>query len=205
VLQLVAAGQPPFAIVDEARRARAAAAVGRGLDCILRTQIRQAGKLTAWCAQHDEHNLAPAWARKYEPPSLSGSESVGIARFLMSVERPSPEIIAAVEGVVAWLRTVPIVGQRLEEIRGADGRNERRLAPDPQAPPLWARFYELGTDRPLYLDRDSVFHHDFMQVGYERRSGYDYHGTWAVSLLAQDYPAWCARVGHLHPASTHAR
>ncbi len=194
VLQGVASGQAPYAFVDEARRAQAAAALQRGLDCILKTQVRQNGQLTAWCAQHDEKTLAPTWARKYEPPSLSGAESVGVARFLMSLDRPSPEIVAAIEGAVAWLRTVTLTGQRLEEIRGADGRNERRLVPDANAPALWARFYELGTNRPLYLDRDSVIHYDFMQVGRERRSGYDYHGTWAAPLLEKDYPAWRARL-----------
>ncbi len=200
VLNGVARGQSPYAFVDEARRSRAAAAVERGIEAILRMQVRQDGRLTAWCAQHDEKTLAPAWARKYEPPSLSGAESVGIVRFLMSVERPTPEIVAAVEGAVAWLRAVPITGQRLEHRRGADGRDERSLVPDPAAPPLWARFYELGTNRPLYLDRDSVFHYDFMQVGRERRSGYDYHGDWPVPLLEQDYPGWKRRLAGGDPA-----
>lgn len=193
IVRDVAAGQSPYAFVDTSRRAKAAAAVQRGLDCILKTQIKQDGKLTAWCAQHDERTLAPAWARKYEPPSLSGGETAEIVRFLMSVEKPSREIVAAIEGAIAWLRAVPIKGVRLDRIPGPDGRTERRLVNDPSAPPLWARFYELGTHRPLYLDRDSVFNYDYAKVGHERRSGYDYHGTWAASLLAQDYPAWRAK------------
>ncbi len=201
VLRFVAAGQAPYDFVDAERRAKAAAAVERGIDCILKTQIRKDGRRTAWCAQHDETTLAPAWARKYEPPSLSGGETVGIVRFLMAIPRPTPEIIAAVEGAVAWLRSVPIAGKRLEQRRGADGRNERSLVTDPAAPPLWARFYELGTHRPLYLDRDSVFRYDFAAIGYERRSGYDYHGTWAAELLATDYPAWRARLAANVPAA----
>jgi PelA/Pel-15E family pectate lyase len=195
LLRDLAAGRPPYAFVDLERRTKTAAALTRGIDCILKTQIRQHGELTVWCAQHDEKTLEPAWARKYEPPSLSGSESVGIVRFLMSVENPSPEIVAAIEGAVAWLRAVPIHGMRHDKIRGADGRLERRLVPDPAAPPLWARFYELGTNRPLYLDRDSVFLYDYNEVGHERRSGYDYHGGWAASLLAKEYPAWRAKHG----------
>jgi PelA/Pel-15E family pectate lyase len=194
VLTGVAQGQAPYAFVDKARRARAAAAVELGLACILQTQVRHEGRLAAWCAQHDEKTLAPAWARKYEPPSLSGSESVGITSYLMSIARPSAEVVAAIEGAVAWLRSVPLTGLRLDHVPGADGRDERRLVPDPAAPPLWARFYELGTNRPLYLDRDSVFRYDFMQVGRERRSGYNYLGTWPVPLLDRDYPAWRARV-----------
>lgn len=190
VLRDVAGGQPPYDFVDASHRQRAADAVARGIDCILKTQIKQDGKLTAWCAQHDEKTLEPAWARAYEPPSLSGGESVGIVRFLMSIEEPTPEIVAAIQDAVAWLRSVAMKGVRIETIRGDDGRRERRLVSDPAAPPLWARFYELRTNRPLYLDRDSVFRYDFAEIGYERRSGYAYHGTWAAELLTRDYPEW---------------
>lgn len=193
VLREVAEGRDPWSFVDAARRGRALDAVARGIDCILRTQIRQDGKLTVWCAQHDEATLEPAWARAYEPPSLSGSESVGVVRFLMAIDQPSPEVVAAIEGAVAWFRAVPITGQRLDERRNADGRKERTLTPDPAAPLLWARFYELGTNRPLYVDRDSKPNYDFMQVSYERRSGYGYHSTAPAALLERDYPEWRAR------------
>jgi PelA/Pel-15E family pectate lyase len=192
LLRDIRSGAAPYDFVDTARRERAADAIERGLACILETQIRQDGALTAWCAQYDEKTLQPAWARKYEPPSLSGAESVGIVRFLMEVNPPTPRIIAAVEGAVNWFRKVALHGVRLEGKRGPDGRLERWLVDDPSAPPLWARFYELGTNRPLYLDRDSVFHYRFSDIGYERRSGYAYHGTWPASLLEKDYPAWRA-------------
>ena len=190
ILRDVAGGQPPYDFVDAPRRGRVSDAVARSIDCILKTQIKQDGKRTAWCAQHDEKTLEPAWARAYEPPSFSGAESVGIIRFLMSIEKPKPEIIAAIEGAVEWFRSVTMKGVRLESIRRDDGRTERWLVPDPDAPPLWARFYELKTNRPLYLDRDSVFRYDFTEISYERRSGYRYHGTWAASLIASEYPAW---------------
>lgn len=195
-LREVAKGNAPFDFVDASRRARAADAVTRGIDCILKTQIKQDGKLTAWCAQHDEKTLEPAWARAYEPPSLSGSESVGIVRFLMAVERPSPEIVAAVEGAIAWFRATAISGKRVEAVPYPDGRRpDRRLVDDPAAPLLWARFYELGTNRPLYLDRDSKPNYDFANVSYERRSGYGYHTTAPADLLERDYPAWRSRIG----------
>lgn len=193
LLRDVASGEAPYGFVDAERRAKAASAVQRGIEVILKTQVRQGGKRTAWCAQHDERTLAPAWARAYEPPSLSGAESVGIVRFLMSIEAPTPDVVAAIEGAVSWLRSVTIRGMRLERIVRADGRAERFLVPDPEAPPLWARFYELETNRPLYLDRDSRFRYDFREIGYERRSGYNYHGVWAAPLLDEEYPAWRAR------------
>ena len=190
LLRDVAAGEPPYGFAGQARRLAARAAVARGVDVILRSQIAQDGRLTAWCAQHDERTLEPAWARAYEPPSLSGSESVGVVRFLMSVRSPTPEIVAAVEGAVRWFRAVAMPGVRVDRIPKRDGRIDRVLVEDPDAPPLWARFYELDTNRPLYLDRDSVYRYDYSEISLERRSGYRYHGTWAATLLDTDYPRW---------------
>ena len=113
----------------------------------------------------------------------------------MSVEEPTPEIVAAIGGAARWLRSVAISGVRVNRIPRPDGRTERVLVDDPDAPPVWARFYELGTNRPLYLDRDSVFRYDFSEIGYERRSGYGYHGDWAAELLDEDYPRWRAQHG----------
>jgi PelA/Pel-15E family pectate lyase len=195
ILRDTAEARAPFAFVDEARRLRAANAVAKGIACILRTQIVQDGRLTGWCAQHDPVTLEPAWARAYEPPSLSGGESVGIVRFLMAIEQPSAQVVAAVEGAVTWLQQVEIKGWRVEGTLGADGYTDRRLVADAGAENLWARFYELGTNRPLYLDRDSVFRYRFDEVGLERRSGYSYHGDWAAELLAEEYPRWRERHG----------
>ena len=190
VVRDVAKGDAPYAFVDAERRAKADKAFQLGVECILKTQIRQNGKLTAWCAQHDAKTLEPAWARAYEPPSLSGGESVGIIRFLMEIEEPADEIVNAIEGAVAWVRSVEMKGWRQERVKNDDGRSERKLVADPEADSLWARFYELKTNRPLYLDRDSKFRYDYSEISYERRSGYSYHGSWGASLLEKDYPRW---------------
>lgn len=193
VLRDVRDAHEPFAWVDAARRKSAATAVARGLDCILRTQVKQEGRLTAWCAQHDEHTLQPAWARNFEPPTLSGMESVGLVRFLMSVEQPNPEIIAAVEGAVTWFRAVAIAGLRVDETPGADGQRDRRAVADPAAPPIWARFYELGTNRPVFTGRDKIIRYDFNEIERERRTLYVYLRDWPARLLEQDYPRWRAK------------
>jgi PelA/Pel-15E family pectate lyase len=195
VLRDGAAGKPPYGFVDDPRRARARAAVARGVDIILRTQVKQAGRLTAWCAQHDERTLEPAWGRAYEPPSLSGHETVGIVRFLMEIERPSPAIVAAVEGAVAWLRSVAIRGLRFERFTAADGSRDTRVVADPTAGPLWARFYELGTNRPIFLGRDSIVRGKLDEIEQERRGGYAYYVAAPATLVDRDYPRWRASLG----------
>ena len=192
LLRDAAQGREPFAFVDEARRARAAAAVAKGIECILRTQVRQDGRLTAWGAQHDEQTLAPAWARKFEPPSLVSAESVGIVRFLMAIPDPSPEIITAIEAAAAWFEQVKLTGVREDHPPRPDlpHKHDRVLVPDPAAPPLWARFYELGTNRPLYGSRDGVPHYTLAEVEPERRGGYAWHNDAPQKLLERDYPRW---------------
>lgn len=195
LLRDAAAGTKPYAFVDATRRARAATAVEKGVSCILRSQYRRDGALTAWCAQHDERTLAPAAARAFEPPSLAGQESAGIVRFLMAVEKPSPEIVAAVEGAVAWFEKTKITGHAVENFTNRDGQPDRRLVPSEKGQPLWARFYDLNTDRPVYQDRDGKIHDDYALLSRERRVGYAYVGPWPADILAKEYPAWRKRVG----------
>jgi PelA/Pel-15E family pectate lyase len=64
---------------------------------------------------------------------------------------------------------------------------------DAAAPPIWARFYEIGTNRPIFCDRDGVAKHSLGEIGYERRNGYAWLGYWPRALLEQDYPAWKER------------
>jgi PelA/Pel-15E family pectate lyase len=192
LLRDVAAGREPFAWADPALRSRAAAAVGKGIACILRCQIVVAGRKTAWCAQHDEITFEPVPARAYEHVSLSGNESVGIVRFLMGVANPSPEIVAAIEGAVAWLEEVKLTGIRLQEIPAAGMPHgcDRIVVADPNALPLWARFYEIGTNRPLFGGRDTVIRYSFAEVEPERRSGYNWYVDAPRQLLERDYPRW---------------
>ena len=194
LLRDIATGAPPYEFVDAGRRARAAEAVTRGTRLILSTQIRQNGELTAWCAQYDEETLEPAWARAYEPPSLSGSESVGIVRFLMSIPDPAPEVITAVEAAVRWFEASAIHGVRFETATAGDGRADARLVPDPDAGPLWARFYELESNRPIFLSRDSVVHYEITGIERERRTGYRYYGTWRQALIRDAYPEWRRKI-----------
>jgi PelA/Pel-15E family pectate lyase len=170
LLRDVAAAKPAFAFVDEARRALAAKAVEKGIDCILKTQVIVNGRRTVWCAQHDEVTLAPAAARKYELVSLSGGESVEIVRFLMAIKNPSPEVVEAIESAVAWFKDSQVK--------------------DPEGKPTWARFYEIGSNRPIFSGRDGRVKYNLSEIEEERRTGYAWYGDWPAKLLKEDYPAW---------------
>lgn len=187
---------PQYGFLDEARRKAAQSAFDRGIECILKCQVRVQGALTAWCAQHDEVDFQPRPARAFEPVSLSGCESVGIVRLLMSLEKPSPEIIRAVDAAVAWFEKVQIRGLKVVAIKDSHqpGGKDRVVQADPSAPPLWARFYEIGTNRPIFGDRDGSVHYALSEISHERRNGYAWYGTWPQKLLQTDYPAWKKRL-----------
>lgn len=194
LLRDVASGDRLFEFVDVPRRQAAAGALERGLAFILRAQVRRAGRLVAWGAQHDEVTLAPCAARAYELPALASKETVEIAELLMEVEQPGPDVVAAVEGAVAWLRAVRIDGLRVERVAAPalPGGEDVVVRPAVGAGPLWARFYELASDRPIFVGRDGVAHASLAEIEHERRVGYSWLGPYAVELLERRYPRWSA-------------
>ena len=151
------------------------------------------GKKTVWGAQHDEKTPAPAAARTFEPASLCGSESVGLVRLLMDIDQPPPEVIDAVRSAVAWFQQVKVTGIRVERFRTPEGPDARVVA-DPAAPTLWARFYEIGTNRPIFCGRDAVIKYSFAELTERgRRGGYGWYTDRAHTLLEVDYPQWAAK------------
>lgn len=182
LLRDVTTGQD-FAFLDQDRVAAATRALHQGLDCIVKSQVVVKGKPTVWCAQHDEVTLAPAKARAYELPSLSGGESAGILLYLMKIENPTPEVIRAVKGGVAWFDSAKILGYRYDK---------RALVKDPAAAPIWARFYELDTNRPFFCDRDGIKKYDLSEIGSERRNGYAWYNT-SGDGVAKAYAKWPQR------------
>ncbi|MCF7973238.1 MAG: pectate lyase [Phycisphaerae bacterium] len=192
LLQDIAQGKSEYAFVDDQTRERAARAVQKGIDCILKCQVIVKGKKTAWCAQHHETTLEPQLARSYELASLSGAESVNIVRFLMAIEPPTPEITDAIESAAAWFAQARIEGIRVDRVRdpSAPGGWDRVVVEDASAPPLWARFYEIETNRPFFCSRDGIPRYRLSEISHERRNGYSWLGNYAGSLLKEAYPAW---------------
>jgi PelA/Pel-15E family pectate lyase len=184
LLRDIAKKSPDFAFVDTKRRRQCEQAVARGVDCILRCQVVINGKKTVWCAQHDKNSFMPAKARAYELPSLSGSESAPIVRFLMD-EKSTEPIIAAIEGAITWFEGAKITGIRIEKTK-----DDRIVVADVNAEPLWGRFYDLMTNKPYFCGRDGVKKNSLTEIEKERRTGYAYYTNRGNQLLNKDYPEW---------------
>jgi PelA/Pel-15E family pectate lyase len=98
----------------------------------------------AWAQQYDR-DMHPAWARLFEPPSITGGESQGIMRILMTLYRET--------GDRKYLAPIPKALEYLKRstVARTDAEVFRRLP----AGPVLARFYELKTNRPLYITKGS--------------------------------------------------
>lgn len=161
----------------------------KGVDCILKSQIVVDNKPAVWCAQHDEITLAPANARAYELASFSGSESVGILLLLMDIDNPSKNVIAAVDGAVKWLEGHKIEGIKIGTEIDENGRRNRIVVEDKNAPPIWARFYDLETGKPFFCSRDGIKRSSMADISAERRNGYSWY-TYAPEKVFTKYPEW---------------
>ena len=181
-----------YAFVDGKRRAAAADAIAKGIECILKCQIVVGGKRLAWCAQHDEKTFQPRKARSYELASLSGAEGVGIVEYLMAIEKPSPKIVAAIEDAVRWFATAKITGIRRisKPAPGTEKGRDKVIVLDPDARPLWARFYQIGTNKPIFCSRDGIIRENLAEISYERRNGYSWYTSAPANLLDKSYPRW---------------
>lgn len=191
IMKYTTEGSNNFDAVEKSIQSKATQALQKGIDCILKTQFVQNGKLTAWCAQHDRNTLLPAKARTFELASLSGNESVGIVRFLMSINNPSEEIKKSIKAACDWLESVKIQGIAVKDIADASqpSGKDRVVVEDPNST-LWARFYDLSTNKPFFTGRNSIPKDNLKDIENERRIGYAYYGTWPKTLLAKDYPEW---------------
>lgn len=91
----------------------------------------------AWAQQYD-FDMHPVWARKFEPPAISGSESQGILKTLMKlyVQTGDRKFLEPVPRAIKYFR--------------------RSTLPDGQL----ARFYQLQTNKPLYFTRQYELTYD---------------------------------------------
>mgnify|MGYP000928281050 CR=1 FL=1 len=91
----------------------------------------------AWAQQYNAE-MHPAWARRFEPPSVTGGESQRAMLALMTVYRATGDVrfLEPIPRAIAYLRKSLLPNGRL------------------------ARFYELETNKPLYFTKDYQLTYD---------------------------------------------
>jgi len=189
-------GNKQYDFIDNNLNRKLQLAYKKGIDCILKTQIIDNGQLTAWCQQYDEVTLQPAWARKFEPPGICNKESSELVLFLMSIDQPDKAIIDAIQHAVRWFDASIIHNTRVKTIQAPKTQtpfkvsvSDRVVVADSTAPPIWARFYELKTHRPIFCNRDNKVVYSLAEVARERRDGYGWY-SYEPQKVLKKYPAW---------------
>ncbi|OYT68700.1 MAG: hypothetical protein CFK52_14510, partial [Chloracidobacterium sp. CP2_5A] len=107
-----------------------------------------------WAQQYD-FNLRPIWARKFEPPAVAGRETQDAIETLLRIYR--------LTGDAKWLEPIPRALAWLKRSHLPDGR--------------LARYYELRSNRPLYMTPD-------YKLTYSDRDVPDHYGWKTESRVA---------------------
>ncbi|ALR32503.1 pectate lyase [Chryseobacterium sp. IHB B 17019] len=187
VLYNVAEGKNDFDVVDSKLKEKSKIAVQKGIECILKTQVLQKGIPSIWADQYNEITLQPDKARAFEPISLATGESVGIVKFLM-MQPVTSEIEKSIKSAVKWFKQNKIAGYSYN-VTKQDGKTVRILAEDKNSV-IWARFYDINTNKPLFGDRDGSVKYNYNEVSEERRNGYSWFGDSPEKLINKEFPKW---------------
>ncbi|HEV2578916.1 MAG TPA: pectate lyase [Acidobacteriaceae bacterium] len=192
LLTEVSDGNPDEAFVPADIRKKAEISVAKSIECILAAQVELAGKKTVWAQQIDMLTLKPVAARNYEPAALSSEESSDLLMCLMRIPHPKTQERNAIIAGISWLRAHAIYGKAV--IGGRNTSEGRHVVEQQGAGPLWARFYALNTQQPVFGDRDKTLHDDMNEISQERRNGYAWFNTEPAAAIKM-YENWCANHG----------
>jgi PelA/Pel-15E family pectate lyase len=138
------------------------AAALRGGEFLIAAQLPE--PQSGWAQQYNPQ-MEPAWARAFEPPSVCSNEGAGAMHLLVDlyVETGDEKFLAPLPRAIAWYRRSEI------------------------APGVWARMYELGTNKPIYGDRDGKYYYSVAELSAERQTGYSWKGSYGVPAAIAFY------------------
>jgi PelA/Pel-15E family pectate lyase len=131
----------------------------------------------AWAQQYN-YEMNPIWARRFESPAIAGDESQEVIETLMDIYAATGD------------------DKYLEPIRRALAYLKRSLLPDGRL----ARFYELKTNKPLYMSRRG----DIYTLTYDD-SNLPGHYAWKIDSRLHDIEARYNRLKHNAAITTPSR
>ncbi len=122
-----------------------------------------------WAQQYDEE-MRPGWARRFEPPAACAGESTGVMRTLIK--------IAEYTGDEKYIEPLPAAFDWYDrsELSKITGKDKGK----------WARFYELGTNKPLYFTRGTYL---LTYDDSDMPTHYAFKGAWSTKSVRDAYAA----------------
>lgn len=190
VLYNISEGKEGFDAVNSQLKEKSKVALQKGIACILKTQVLQNGKLSIWADQYNEVTLKPEKARAFEPMSLATGESVNIVKFLM-MQPVTPEIEKSIKSAIQWFKDSKIDGYTYNVSK--DSEKAIRTLSKKEGSAVWARFYDIPTNKPVFGDRDGSVKFNYEEVSEERRMGYSWYNEAGTKLIENEFPKWLKR------------
>jgi len=187
ILYNISEGKEGFDVVNSQLKEKSKVALQKGIACILKTQVLQNGKLTIWADQYNEVTLKPEKARAFEPMSLATGESVNIVKFLM-MQPITPEIEKSTKSAIQWFKESKIEGYTYNVSK--ESEKAIRTLSKKEGSAVWARFYDIPTNKPVFGDRDGSVKFNYEEVSEERRMGYSWYNEAGTKLIENEYPKW---------------
>lgn len=138
------------------------AAALRGGEFLIRAQLPEPQPV--WAQQYNPQ-MEPAWARAFEPPSVCSRESGDAMRLLVDLylETGDEKFMEPMPRAIAWFKRSEV------------------------APNTWARMYEIGTNKPVFGDRDGKIYYRVEDISQERQTGYSWRGAYGIPAAIAYY------------------
>lgn len=171
------AHEPQYQWLDATIRGQARGSFDLGVQWLLHYQVKVAGVRTVWAAQHHPLDGTPVAARKFEQISLVSSESAAVLQLLLDHAAEQPGVSTALCAGAQWLEQHAIRDQKWQ--RNAHGS---QLIDQPGAV-IWARFYSVPAQQPVFFDRDGNTYQRVEQLSLERQQGYGWYQSDAKGFL----------------------
>lgn len=196
-------------IVEQSREA-----YWKGIDYIVKAQILIDNKKTGWAQQYIDYK--PAQGRIFEIPSVSTRQTNRILWLLGRVKNPSEHVLDAYINAIGWLKSVKIDGYSYEKIPNPfyPGNFSLVIKEDPLAPrsivkqfnykpydwvlkpssgkkQLWASFYDLEKNIPVFSDWTGKAYYSLSDIQYERRVNYSpWYADWSSNTIGSSWDHW---------------
>lgn len=130
----------------------------KGGDFIILAQMPE--PQPAWAQQYN-FQMEPVWGRKFEPPAVASAESIGVVRVLIE--------LYLYTGDERYIKPIPPALDWFQRSRLPNG--------------LWARFYELQTNRPLYFTK----RYELVYTDNDLPTHYSFQGDYGILKVIADY------------------
>ena len=121
---------------------------------------------SGWAQQY-AHDLKPAWARIFEPPGVCSAVTSRNMRTLVDLYlyTKDEKYLKPIPNAIAWLEKSKIDYN------------------------LWARIYEVESNKPIYGDRmdGNKIHYDYESISEKERQSYGWRGSYGIKRAIDYY------------------